>query len=219
MDVDAIVLGSLKKCFELNIYPYCITGVKDVVKPDCRERVGLDLEMAYINAGFILWDLDECRHQNIVGQMISFVRERDGVVHHLDQGTINGVMRGNIFVLLPKYNVLTPMLKQSVTELNKESKWKYFYDKEELNEAKNNPVFVHFVPWYAGRPWFKSCNHPLKNKYKYFRDKTPYKVDSFEDDKRPLKMRLLSKLCYSLPYFIFRELLNLYYWATPRQDR
>lgn len=210
LDVDAVVLGDLQPLFSLQGFEdYALAGVKDVNPAIRRNDVGLDSQCTYINAGMILWNLKYCREHQVVKQFIDFINQHNGNVDAMDQGTINGTLKGNIYLLEPKWNAMTPFFQLDANELEIMGGWENYYSQAEIEEAITNPVFVHFTPNYTTRPWVKKCRHPLKNQYKKYRNMTEFKMEYLEEDKRNIKLKMFSVFFNLLSYRTFVKLVNI----------
>ena len=38
-------------------------------------------------------------------------------------------------------------------------------NQEEIDKAVKNPVVIHFIEKFTGRPWIEECIHPMKKRY------------------------------------------------------
>lgn len=206
LDVDAIVLGDLTPIFDEINHDFCIAGVKDINSPKRRTAVGLSEQDAYINAGVILWDVGKCRQVNIVQHFVDFVKIYHGIVDAMDQGTINGTLRGDIKVLHPKWNVMTPFFQKDAKDLSIMAGWDEYYTQEQINEAVNDPIYVHFTPNMTTRPWIKHCRHPLRKYYQKYRNMTGFKINTLEEDKRDIRTKTVGWLYRNLPYKVFQKI-------------
>src|SRR5690606_26418218 len=81
-------------------------------------------------------------------------------VFHHDQGVINGVLSHGIRVLHPKYNAMTTFFTMSRNHLMDYYGMADYYGEQELAEAARHPVFVHYTPAFAGRPWAQGNQQP-----------------------------------------------------------
>lgn len=209
LDVDAIVLNELKSLFELKGFEdYAIAGVKDINPSKRRRSIGLDEQILYINSGMIVWNMRYCRENNIVEQFIDFLKTNDGDVDAMDQGTINGTLQGHIYLLHPKWNVMTPFYQLNAKELALMGGWEVYYSQKEVDEALASPCFIHFTPNFTTRPWVENCRHPLKDEYQKYRNMTEFKITSLDKDLRTKKMKLLGSLYYFFPYNFFKVIVN-----------
>lgn len=201
LDVDAIVESDLREFYEIDIAGYAIAGVRDS-NPIRRHRsVGLSDSQPYINSGMILWNLEKCREINATEQLIRFVRDRNGQVDAMDQGTINGVLskQGLIKVIHPKYNSITSLFQLNREWICKIYDLPEYYSDDELKDAKDKPIVIHFTPNMTTRPWEKNCAHPCREKYWKYRSLTQYPKKSLCKDKRSFKFRILGLVYQFFP--------------------
>jgi hypothetical protein len=66
-----------------------------------------------------------------------------------------------------------------------------YYSKEEIVQATEQPVFVHFTPSATRRPWVKGCDHPKKYEWDNYKCLTDWKTVEDKIDTRKLKKRIL----------------------------
>lgn len=178
LDCDCVITGSFKELWDLDLDNYYCGAVKDPLNFNfVKERIGLDNINDYINAGVLLINLKKWREDRLEEKFINFLKEHNGIFIYHDQGVLNGVLKGKILYLHPKYNFLGPLHGISYEKAMKLSGCPKYYSKETINEAKNNPVFLHF----SGRseimkPW-ENKKHIYNQKYKEYASKTPFKED------------------------------------------
>lgn len=206
MDVDAITLDSLSELYDLPIEDYAIAGVLDTNPQQRHASVGLAPENSYINTGLILWNLDYCRKTQVVNRFADFIREHNGVVDAMDQGTINGTLSKETLNIAPKFNVLTSFFQMNARQIV-ELYGVMTYSDTELSEAKVNPVFIHYTPNMTTRPWVKNCKHPLKAEYWKYRLAVNPEFHLAEDN-RAIKMRVLSWMFYHLSWKLYLTIVS-----------
>lgn len=195
MDVDAIVLSDLNSIYAIDLVGYAIAGVLDANPVRRHLSVGLSPADVYINSGMILWNLDYCRQHNVVDRFASFIAGYNGNVDAMDQGTLNGVLSKETFIISPSNNMLTAFFQLTAQEISHIYGVKT-YTQPDYEAGRKSPVFVHFTPNLTTRPWVKNCRHPLKNLYWKYR----LKVDPayrLQRDTRPAKIKMLSWLFYN----------------------
>ena len=83
-----------------------------------------------------------------------------------------------------------------------------YYSQNDINEAKKNPVFVHFTPSFSKRPWVVGCKHPLKGIYKEYLLKTPFKNNGLQKDDRSFKIRFLEKIFWVFGAKFYKSLFK-----------
>lgn len=210
MDCDALVDGSLKEIWSINIDDYDFGAVLDLDSKHVNKFLDISSDVHY-NAGFLLINLKKWREENLEDQFFNYLMENDGEVYHNDQGILNYVCQDNILTLPPKYNVLSPFFEVGYDKVLKWYDCENYYPKEVMEEAIANPVFIHLTKFVSGRPWFKDAkDHPLRELFENYADKTPFSDDEIyiENEERGIwKLFLLGYryLPFSLLCFIFRS--------------
>lgn len=206
LDVDGIILNPMAPMFDLNLDHFAIAGVIDT-NPIARHRaVGLNEGDVYINAGMLIWNLNFCRANKVVDRFAKFIQDRNGNVDAMDQGTINGVLSKLIKPCPLYFNALTSFFQLT----GKQLKILYGGDlrkESSIEQARKNPIFVHFTPNNTTRPWMKHCRHPLRELYWKYREDRSFAP--LQADNRSVKLRILSLLFYLLPVKMYRFITNL----------
>lgn len=200
MDVDAIVNDSFMELWSIDISGYQVAGVLDDVSLYAKRKVGMKDNAPYINSGFLLINLEKWRLDQIEERILRFLIEHNGNVYHHDQGLINAVCEKKL-ILPVKYNMVTNFFVFPFSQFTQTP----FYTKQEMDDAMQHPVFIHFTAGVANRPWIKNCKHPLKALYEKYLIKSCYNMKGLDEDKRPYKLRLLS--------YLFYNIRPLYYWV------
>ena len=209
VDCDALFMDSLEKLWSIDISQNSVAGVLDHVGIQNKLKIGLKKDAYYINSGFLLINLEKWRKTNALKQMLYFIESKNGNVIHHDQGVINACFEDDILILPPHYNVMTSFFDfRDVESIKHYYGITNYYSQNEINEAKRNPVFVHFTPSFSKRPWIEGCKHPLKGIYKEYLLKTPFKNNEQQKDKRPFKMLFLEKLFWVFVAKIYKFLFK-----------
>lgn len=197
LDGDSVIQGKLTPLFNIDLTEYYFAAVQDTVGPTYRKKVGIINSEKYINSGVTLINLKKWREENIETRFLEFIRSFDGAVPCCDQGTLNGVCKGKILILHPRYNVMTPMLTFKAREIKEIFEIPEYYSEKELQEARQNPVFIHYVGGFFVRPWFTNANHPKKDIYRYYMQQSPWKGQYFPKESLGMRTNLM-KISYKL---------------------
>ena len=209
VDCDALFMDSLEKLWSIDISQNSVAGVLDHVGIQNKLKIGLKKDDYYINSGFLLINLEKWRKTNALKQMLYFIESKNGNVIHHDQGVINACFEDDILILPPHYNVMTSFFNfRDVESIKHYYGITNYYSQNDINEAKKNPVFVHFTPSFSKRPWVVGCKHPLKGIYKEYLLKTPFKNNEQQKDNRPFKIRFLEKLFWVFGAKIYKFLFK-----------
>ncbi len=198
LDCDTIVTDSLTELWQTDLTDYYIGGILDTL-PDtvAKTSVGLGENVPYVNAGVLLINLEQWRKDNLQRRFLQFLLSYGGHVHHHDQGLINGVCRGHIKVLHPRYNLTTNYLSHNYDILRQTNT--PFYSKEQIGEAKSHPAIIHFTAGFLTRPWCKGSHHPFASLFRQMHAKTMWKDTPLREDDRSLGIKLHSWTFLHLP--------------------
>jgi len=202
LDCDSIICDSFIELWKKDISDYYVAGVQDNVNQFYKLSIGLDKNFRYINSGFLLINIEKWRLHDLERKFMDFIAKHKGDVPHHDQGTINAVCKNSILLLHPRYNVLPPMFQFSRKEIMKLDNVNSYYSKEEINEAKQDPCFIHFTNSFFNRPWNENSTHPLKNIYLNYLNQSPWRGE-IEDNKLNRNTRIMKTFYKYLPFYIY----------------
>ena len=108
LDCDTVVSGSLKPLWTAPLQGHVLAAVMEpTIYETVKQEIGLGPEEPYFNAGVLLVDLEAWRREDVQGQLLRFYREKGGKLFACDQDAINGVLKGRILPLPPRYNFFT----------------------------------------------------------------------------------------------------------------
>ena len=219
MDVDAIVNKSLHDLWNIEFKNELIAGVLDSVSTNAKSLIGIVSAEPYLNSGLLLINLKVWRTENIQSKFLSFLIKNDGNVYHHDQGILNAVCSSRKIIIHPKYNVMTSFFDFSVKQLQSLNAITPYYTQVEIDEAKENSVYIHFTPSLSNRPWLVNCAHPLKDLYIMNKNETPWKYDNLQPDNRKLRLKFLGWVHKRLPFDVYKLIVNsresLYFDKAP----
>ena len=146
LDSDIIVEGDIKELFEVDLNDFCIGAVKESIiscdrDPEMRKRLGVPSLKNYINAGVLLFNLDEIEKLRLSKEL-----EQQGYTSdylHNDQDVINVVFYDRIKILPVRFNAINDSIYNPDSFLQ--------YGIQNIKEARKNPLIVHYTGKY--KPW------------------------------------------------------------------
>ncbi len=201
LDCDMIVTGSLLDFWNTDLAGNVLGAVQDQVGGPNKTGVGMAEDEPYFNAGMLLIDLEKWRQLQIGEKCLRFIEEHGGRVPHHDQGTLNGVLKGQWLRLPLAYNLMTIHYIFTQKQIKKYFQDPaQFYEDAEIAFAKAHPMILHYTPSFTSRPWVKGCAHPLKGKYWDAVKQTPWADAVPEKNKTPIYIRMVEWRYRSLPY-------------------
>lgn len=208
LDCDTVVCGDLRDLWQTDMKGCPVAGVKDLIMDGFKARVGLQTKDLYVNAGILLIDVACWRAEQLQQRFVDYINEHQGRVTHHDQGVINGTLRGNICVLHPRYNAMTPFFTNNYDRLVKFYGLNNYYGKAELEAAVSVPGIIHFTPEYVGRVWERGCKHPQAQVYCQYLNQTVWAGELPEPKPQSTKMKLLNWMCRNLPVSLLRLIIK-----------
>ena len=102
LDGDTIVNGDISELFDTDLTNYYCAGVSDIYIESVGYKKTLGIDGLYINAGVILFNLDEMRKTDIAEKLFKLTAENN--FKYQDQDAINVVFNGKIKELDCIYN-------------------------------------------------------------------------------------------------------------------
>lgn len=201
LDGDIIVRYSLLQLWQINIDGIPLAAIPAHLS--CQEsiykRLGYPYKYGYFNAGVMLVNLDYWREHEVTKLFSDYIMGVKEKLIYGDQDILNAVFYDKKRLLSVKYNLSSGFLHP----------WVKLHDginREDLEEAKKDPVIIHYT---LGKPWLRWDNHPDTHPYAStffkYQQQTCWKDWPIED-RRPLDMRirhftanLLRKLKLKLP--------------------
>lgn len=209
LDSDTIVVGDIEEIFICLNQGIEILGVQDVTANNTKKSTNMSLESPYVNAGVLGLNVDVMRKNNRQEEFIRYIDSKNGKVVHHDQGVINAVFEGNIVILSPKYNYMTPFCTMTYNDIKELYELtEMFYDEKEFENCINELVIIHYTPGFVGRPWEKKCKHPLKDKYLNFKDVSPWREIPLECNKEKITSKIEKAVYTYLPVKFAKRLME-----------
>ena len=159
LDPDVLVLKDLSELYSINIdnYPFAVVEVLN----------------NYFNSGVLLMNLDYFRKNNLSQRLFDYIKHNKDKIEYYDQDAFNNLLKGNWLKIPPKYNagdILVETL-QNVINMGLVP----VYSDKEVDEARTNPVIVHYAGSFHYKLWYKYCIHSKQDLFLYYRSKTPFK--------------------------------------------
>lgn len=157
LDGDTVVNGEISELFNIDLTGFYCAGVRDIYIEQIgyKKEIGLTESELYINAGVILFNLEEIRKSSIVEKLFKLTAENN--FKYQDQDAINVVFNGKIKELDCIYNF-------------KRAHQKAFPEKTSLAKI------IHFVG--PNKPWRKFTLNRVKILWYKYESLSPYTVKS-----------------------------------------
>lgn len=167
LDSDVVVTDTLESLFARTMDGKAAGGILMPYSGKLKERTGCEAGKPYICDGVVLLNLEWWRKSGKEAECAAYIREHNGKPPMLSEGTLNHICQNEMEILEPKYNVMPSMLMYNLEQIRTLFRADYYYEwQEEMDEARERPVMVHFMNELYNRPWFEPCDHPMKQEYR-----------------------------------------------------
>lgn len=183
LDCDTVVQRSLHRMYKSELGGKLLAMAEEPsIYHEVKAYLGILPEDPYFNAGVMLVDLARWREEEIGKQLLNYYAEIAPYCLFQDQDAINGLLRGRIAALHPKYNFITNYYYFSYAALEVFSPAYRKIGERRFRTAKRSPAIVH----YAGdeRPWRQGAYNPYGRAYVTYLTRTPYRTAKPEGGKR-----------------------------------
>lgn len=206
LDSDVIINGSLKEMWGIELGDNYFGLVKTVTK-DYSLQLGLTESDPFFNDGVAIVNAKLLREDKMESKFLNFIDLHRGNPPVLSEGTINVVCKGRIKTIHPKFNFGSALLMYKNHSLNVLSNEKVFYPSTILDEARSQPIVIHYLAGWYKRPWESGCTHPLKHKYLEIKAKSLWKDEPLKDKRLPVKLKFLKLVSLIFPIELVKLLI------------
>lgn len=184
LDGDIIVRDSLAPLWDINMEGYAIAAVPSQGESNEKtyKRLGYSSALGYFNAGVLLVNLDYWRRNNVINEFICFIQKYPERIILHDQDVLNCVFNNKKLRLPIKYN-----FQHGFLFVKPYYNWEKY--KDEVEEARSNPVVVHYA---GGKPWAHTTDrypHPFRSLWFKYMSQTCWKDEPIWES-RPLTFRI-----------------------------
>lgn len=190
LDGDIVVRKPLQQLWDTDLTDISVGAVPDALSGivGIYNRVQYPMSLGYFNSGVLLINLKYWRENNVERDFSLFMKEHADIITLPDQDTLNYTLRLSKMRLPIKYN-----LQPSFLYKNRYMKFCIYEYKEELDEARTNPVVMHYAG--AGnRPWEQDCIHPFKEEFFRYQQQTKWRDAPLRKSPFSLKHKALNTM-------------------------
>ena len=166
LDCDIVILDSIRPMWDISLEGVGVAAVEDMGcrEPERYEILQYPMEYSYFNAGVLLVNLDFWRKHNIAQACIDYYHQYPERILYNDQDLLNSVLYKDKKLIDIKWNVQDAFYRRASHVIKENNK--------KCIEALLHPVILHYT---NRKPWNYDSQHPLRNKYFYYLDFTPWK--------------------------------------------
>ena len=208
LDCDTVVLKPLRRLWETGLGKadgagtgYVMAAVQEpTIYEEVKEYLGMRKEDPYFNAGVLLIDLKRWRTERLTDKVISYYAEIAEQSLFNDQDALNGLLKGRIRTLSPRWNFFTNYRYFRYDTLCRMQPAYRRIPEEVFRKAKRSPAVIH----YAGdeRPWRAGALNYYGKAYERYLAMTPWK-DTPKEKGKELFLLLYHGMELLTPVFPF----------------
>ena len=216
IDSDTLVCSSLVNIYDCVNDDKVLYGVEEImllIKGLCREDKDLfDSCQHYLNCGILFIDLEKWRELSGDEMIATCVKSYGRQFKVAEQSILNYTFNKYIGLLPPKYNYYTVLHGINYNTISKRYKKRRIFTKEQIDDAKQSPVIIHFVGDHWIRPWYQDNDCYYRILYYNYYKKSPWgdkKLDEAPSYSTLFKLyfrflRIIKKIGNGGMYFRFR---------------
>lgn len=171
LDSDTVIASSLEDLWKMDFQDAYIAGVAMPYTTDIKRKLGLTSETDYFCDGILLINLDLWRKEKIAERCRKYIEKNNGNPYMLSEGVVNAVVGTHRVTLPPKYNVMSVVLLWNEKQIKQLFSVSHFYTQEQIEQARKNPIIIHYLNELFIRPWYKNSDHPFRCNYIAWRKK------------------------------------------------
>ncbi|WP_295772782.1 glycosyltransferase family 8 protein [uncultured Mucilaginibacter sp.] len=160
LDTDLVINGDISPLLQLDISACALAAIPDSMSEEKKATLGIPPTSYYFNSGVMLMNLVYFRQHKLTQKLSEFIANFPQLCEFWDQDAFNGVIKGDFYVLEPKYNAQSWHFEQNCNA--------------GFTEVATNQTIVHFTGAGPNKPWLFHNQHPLKKLYYHYLVKTPF---------------------------------------------
>ncbi|MCD8219668.1 MAG: glycosyltransferase family 8 protein [Ruminococcus sp.] len=201
LDCGIIINQSLNELWNLNMYGKTIAALKDAFSKWYRANIDLKPTDIMFNSGVMLIDLKRWKEQKVEKKLLKFIASKNSRIQQGDQGTLNAVLSHDTYCFEPRFNSVTIYYDISYKKMMVYRKPPEFYTEEQIKEATENPVIIHFTTSFLSRrPWIEGCQHRYVGEWMRYKGMSPWKDEKLWEYKKATGVKEIGiKLTQKLP--------------------
>ncbi len=196
LEGDSIVVGDLTELYGMDITDYYFAAADDMQNKNIHKGLGLKNSSPYVNCGILLFNLKKMREEKYSKKIAEIIQSGKSKLFFEVQDEMNVAAEGKIKIMPLRFNAYTMVFLFDYENMFRFRKPTTYYTKEEFEDARQNPVVVHFVKTklMQPRPWIENCTHPYTQYYLDVKAQTALADMELWPDKRGFMSRLLGGL-------------------------
>lgn len=174
IDCDILILNSVAELSNLTLGKYALGMIEDFIGGWYKRVIKLPESDIYYNAGLMLVDQKNWRKHNFTDKILKSYQETGKNYWLADQDIINICCGKDTQKLDIKYNLFSQFYDGVGFTKFIYGTRKGYYTNSHIKAALANPVAVHCMSGWYGRPWMTPNSHPVKQAWLKNLANTPF---------------------------------------------
>lgn len=171
LDCDVLVRKDIIDFYNIDIGNNVLGAIR-INEYDGYDQIDIPEGFYYFNAGVLLINLNEWRRFNVLGKSIHYIQNYPNKLIAHDQSVLNSLLYDKWYQISYGWNLRTQLFSMDANLAG--------YDNNiAFQKTKNNPSIVHFTT--SSKPWHYLSNHPFKEDYFYYLDKSGLKYTKYKE--------------------------------------
>jgi lipopolysaccharide biosynthesis glycosyltransferase len=178
LDCDMIVRHSLMPLWEMDLEGKALAAVPDLSEavPERYQRLGYPAREGYFNSGMLVINVDYWREHNLKKVFLEYFTHNMSRCLQHDQDVLNVCCLDSKKVIDLKWNCQDGFFytRKYISVERYRDQWQ---------EALTKPVVLHYT---AAKPWEVGCDHPYKDEFFKYQQKTIWRDATLWPPRCPL---------------------------------
>ena len=144
LDCDLLMDAPVTELFTMDLQGKCLAAVGDADNSPRKKALGIPEQYPYINSGVLAIDTARWIELDASRRIIEYINSFPEALLYPDQDAINYVLRDEIILLPPEYNMMWMICERDIPKMT-ECIPNLDYTAEQLKYALYHPRVVHFA--------------------------------------------------------------------------
>jgi lipopolysaccharide biosynthesis glycosyltransferase len=189
IDSDVVINGSLRELWETPFEGHSLAAVTDRNLDMQRERLEMDADSPYFNAGMMLIDLDAWRKANVLERGMAYAIKNGDKLNNWDQDVLNHLFEKRVLLLHQRWNAMSHLW--GLDQAWMEERGGLLTQEEQ--QAHDSPAIIHFAGGGMAKPWNHRCTNPWKDRYRQFLAQSPWAQVPMDDEPKEIRTSLVKR--------------------------
>jgi len=202
LDSDTVINGSLAELAACDLGGHMLGMCIDAIPAKYKKLIGCESK-DYYNTGMIVFDVRKWKEREGADRVIKHMTTVHAAYPLTDQDLLNIVLSEEVQTLPLAYNVNSGSLwYKDYHFFTSANGLENYYSEEEFNRAIGNPVILHCMGTFGGRPWHEG-DHAAKEPWGKYLRMSPWKNFKYQKNELSSVDKIQRFLFKNTPHAFF----------------